>query len=37
MIDGCAGFAIHRTEEGDFGYNLTALFMALRFYNIKGL
>jgi hypothetical protein len=41
LIDGCAGFACHRTEEGGFGYKisspagiftaeLTALFVTLR-------
>jgi hypothetical protein len=41
LIDGCTGFAIHRTEEGDFGHKLsslagiftaelTALFVTLR-------
>jgi hypothetical protein len=41
LIDGCAGFAIHRTEEDGFGYKLsspagvftaelTALFVTLQ-------
>jgi hypothetical protein len=24
LIDGCAGFALHRTEEGDFGYKVSS-------------
>jgi hypothetical protein len=24
LIDGCAGFALHRTEEGGFGYKISS-------------